>query len=175
MKRAWNGTNRPGFTLIELMVGVVASSILMLGVVNVVADNQRAFVEIRRRAFGDVVTDSYVARATFDRIVRSATIRHCVVSAGSAEVYFFSTTTGIWPDRYARFYRSGSNLGVEIGSLAPGTFTYASANTPSTRALASHVSACTFVQAGATLRMYLTLDDGSTNVNTSASAMRMNR
>jgi len=165
-----------GFTLIELSTAILAGSILMLGVAGIIADHHRALRDIHERAFGGVATEARVTEKIFDRFVRCATARQCIIGRDrtSLEVYYRSDHERAEPDQYAAFYTTGTDLVLERGLLAPGTYAHASDNQPDTMILAHHVSRVAFSQAGAALHMKLGLDDGTRSFSLLASALRHN-
>ncbi len=59
-----------GFTLIELAMAAAISTIVILGVGVLLVDSQRGWIRMYNRIYSDVVTDSYVARKTFDVVIR---------------------------------------------------------------------------------------------------------
>ncbi|MFC1762844.1 PilW family protein [Planctomycetota bacterium] len=164
----------PGFTLVELMIGLAATSVMMLGVAGIIAHNQRSFSQIRSQAFGEVVNDAYSARHAFESVVTRASLRNCIVGTKGTflELQYYSDNMVTTPDRYAQFYLVQGILVLETGDLA-------SDGTPKTdtgqkRAIARDVSRCTFVQDGMATRMHLLMDDGKYEKVMNACAMRRN-
>ena len=166
-----------GFTLIELMTAFVATSILLVGLTSILSNSQKAFNQTEDQLFGDVATDSYGAQRLFEHLVRMSTQKYCEVQDTDLAVFYYSTSTVSLPDRYARFFWSGTpgdGLMLTTGELSsPGEFDSWEAG--NTRVIASDVSDCHFVQYGATLRMYLTVDDKQHEVSISTSATRQNK
>jgi prepilin-type N-terminal cleavage/methylation domain-containing protein len=167
---------RRGFTLVELMISMLASSILLLAVVNVLASNQKQYNRTYDRVYGDVVRNAQEARAIFDVVVRGSTIRKVLIGSVNeyAEVYYYRTWTSLALDGYARFYTSNGELKLERGQLEPGTFTYALSNSPTTQVVARHVTSCTFSQEGVCVAMAMVLNDGKVDLPTVATATRHN-
>ena len=175
------GTDRRaagGFTLVEMMIGMVASSIMVLGVVNVLASNQKEYNQTYERVNGAVVREATEARLVFDVIVRKASVRKCLIGSANeyAEVFYYASATSTALDRYTRFYVSGTDLVAEHGQLTPGTFNHSLNNSPTTQVLAHHVTAgtCTFTQIGPTVSMALVLNDGRLDLPIVTTATRHN-
>jgi len=166
-----------GFSLLEMTVTMLISSILMVGVSGVIVGAQKGWNDAYRRVYGQVVTDAYMARRVFDKVVRKASIKKCVVglSNDDVEVYYYDSPASTHPDRYARFYYDGSNLMLEYGQLEPGTFDYANNNSPTTQTLAQNVTGCYFAQSTICLHMSLTLDDGRHRISAVVSSTRHNK
>ncbi len=165
-----------GLTLIELCFFMVASAILMLGLSGILANQQKSLVQVRDRAFGDITTDTYVTQRIFERYGRSATLRKCLIGSdgSSLEIYGYSSPTVLVPDQYIYYHLADSQLVMERGQLASGTFSYASNNSPLTTILAHHVTNAVFSESGPVLHMFLQLDDGRRKSVLSASAYRQN-
>lgn len=166
-----------GFTLIELMVTFIATSILLVGLTSILSSSQTAYNQTEDQMFGDVVTDGYGAQRLFEHLVRMSTQKYCEIDDNSLAIFYYSDSTVNLPDRYAQFNWSGTegtSLILTTGKLSsPGEFD--SREDGNDRAIATNVSNCQFVQYGATLRMYLTLDDGEHKISISTSATRQNK
>ena len=160
---------RAAFTIVELMLATVIAAIVISGIGIIIVDSQRSWNTMYSRIYADVVTDSYVARKTFDAVVRKAKADSYLLSDTGdwLEVYYYSDPNSTAVDRYARFYQSNSQLKVEYGSLDP-------AQELSTQTISSNVSYCAFEETGQTARMILTLDDGSQAVTVASSAVMHN-
>jgi len=165
---------RGGFTLTELMVATVIVAIVVLALGSVVADGVRGWQRMYDRVYADVVTDGFVARRVFDRIIRKASWEMYLVgdSGESLEVYYYSSGAATTLDRYGLFYVSGGELKVEHGDWAPDS---ESPKTPTnTEIVCSNVSSCVFKGDGRSAQMILTLDDGSQSVTVVSSAVMHN-
>ena len=156
-----------GFTLIELAVTVVASTIVILTIGIILADSHRGWNRMYSRIYSDVMTDSYVARKTFDSVTRQASSGAVDVGGTWLEVYYYASADSTVVDRYARFYQSGDELKVEHGSLDP-------REALSIRTICRNVQRCVFKIEGRSAQMILTLNDGSQVVTTVSSAFMHN-
>lgn len=174
-------TVRRGFTLTELVVTTVLATIVMLGIGIVLADNQKGWKKMYKRVHTGVVVDAYVARRTFDRIVRQATIRRLLIDGDpdavtgntSLRVYYYQNPqTSLELDKYATFRRDGTNLLVDYGDLQPGTWN--PQGTPATATLARDVEAVKFSIDGVSVQMILTLDKDGQHMTLTTSAIRHN-
>jgi hypothetical protein len=169
-------TRTSGFTFVEMMISILVSTVAILSVMGLLANSHLAFNRMYRRVYGEIVTDAEIARIVFDKTVRKSTIRYCDIDETGqyVEVYYYSGTGSAELDRYARFYFSGENLIVRRGSLEPGTFDYATGDTPSILVLARNVTSGLFVQSGITLRMYMILDNDEDSISVTCSSTRHN-
>ncbi len=163
-----------GLTLIELVTAIVISTLVVIGLGSVLADNQRGWQMMYNRAYSDVVADAYTTRISFDRIVRkSSAQRYKLDLAGQyVEIYYYQSSSSTEPDRFARFYTSGGQLLVDFGDLDPGTFDVLS--TTSTQTLANNVTSAVFSVSGRNIQMVLNLDNGSETIMMTCSAIRYN-
>lgn len=165
---------RGGFTLTELMVATVIVAIVVLALGSVVADGVRGWQRMYDRVYADVVTDGFVARRAFDRIIRKASRHVYLVDDAGAwlEVYYYSSGAATTLDRYGLFYVSGGELKVEHGDWAPDS---ESPKTPTnTEIVCGNVSSCVFKGDGRSAQMILTLDDGSQSATVVSSAVMHN-
>ena len=181
--RRQRGQDRRGFTMVELSVAMVISSVMFVAVMNVLASNHKNFNQTYERVYGDVVTDAYISRLVFDEVVRQSTIRKAVVGITTGneyyvEVYYYSLATVGTLDRYAQFCVpiAGGNLVVRRGRLIAGTFTHT--GTETTQVLAHHVVVSPtinpFSYSGPTVSMALTLNDGKVDMPVLVTATRHN-
>ena len=127
---------RCGFTLIELMITILAAVILLIGITGILAAGHKNFQTMFRRTSQGVVPDAYAARRAFDLIVRKSSIKRLDPSdvydpLGSNEiyVYYYSDPSnpdpsypgtifeGSIPDKYAHFYRIGTQFMLDTGSV----------------------------------------------------------
>ena len=165
-------TNKQGFTLIGLTVSILMATIVMLTMGAVLVDGQRGWNLMYNRVYGGVVTDGYVARKTFDAVVRKSSIKRELLSDGMVEVYYYNdpeTSTKL--DRYARFYAADEKLLVDYGVLDAGGNPQ---EATSTVTLAHNVEAASFVVSGACVQMTLSLDNGSESLTVMSSPVRHN-
>lgn len=164
-----------GFTLVELMITAMIAVIVIFAIGTAIANGMRGWHIMYDRVNADVVANSFVARRTFDRIIRKASRQKLLVDAEGdwIEVYYFSSGIATKLDRYARFYVSDNELKVEHGSWDPGS------NIPKiplrTEVVCSNVSSCVFKVDGRSAQMILALDDGSQAVTVVSSAVMHNR
>ena len=162
-----------GFTLVELMVTVLAAVIVIAGAGIILVDSQRGWNKMYNRVHGDVTTDAYVARRGFDTVVRKSTISRSLVDADGqfVEVYYYQDFNSVSPDRFSNFYRNGLLLLVDYGEYDWDSKT----TTPlSTVTLARNVKAVNFSIQGVSVQMLLTLDDEKESVTLVSSAVRHN-
>jgi len=156
-------------TLIELMVTILAALVLIVGISSMLYHGHMGYRRLFRRVNNEVVRNAYEARRTFDRIVRRSSIRRCDLADGNntAYVYYFANPQNMSvedPDRYAKFYVSGTELRLEEGTVQTGTFELpVPGRTPSgDMRLAQNVvvpAAGVFALQGNAVRMVLILDD----------------
>ncbi len=171
-----------GFSLLELMVGVAAAMVLILGIGGMMAHSQQGFTRMYRRAHSNVVEDAYSARRVFDRVVRKSTMRRCdLISDSEIYVYYYSDTPDTPdpelclpdsdPDSCARFYVASGTLYVAYSkeSIAPGEFneTLVPASLPFAgpvrlaRNVQTSAGSPIFSVRGRTVRMAMLLDNES--------------
>lgn len=163
-------TNPKGFTLIELMVAIVVALIVLLGIGAVLADSHRSWNRMYNRIYSDVVTDSYVARRTFDAVIRKASSvdPNLVNYDDWVEVYYYADANSAVVDRYARFFSTGGQLNVEYGELNP-------RQTLTIQTICGNVQGCVFSGTGRSAQMILTLDNGSQTATVVSSAVMHNQ
>ena len=165
---------RPGVSLTELVVAMVIAIIVIFAIGTAIADGVRGWHKMYDRVYADVRTDSYVARITFDRVVRQATRHVLSVDSEGAwlEAYYYSTSSAPVTDRYARFYTSSGALLVEYGTYTPGASE--SRSQLRTDIVCQNVASCTFKADGRSAQMVLMLDDDSQNIVVVTSAVMNN-
>jgi len=167
------GAWRPGFTLAELAVTVAVMLIVILAMGTVIADSIRGWNKMYARVYADVVTDSYVARNAFDRVVRSAGRQTYLLAADRTwiEVYCYSSASATTLDRYARFNVANGELQILHGNRAlDGTLSAPD----TTETVCANVSSCIFNADGRSAQMELTLDDGALTRTVVSSAVMHN-
>ena len=137
-----------GFTMPELMIALVIAAICMLVVSGVLAGDQRAWLRVYDRVYGDVATGADGARRRFEALVHKASKTNSLVDSfgGWIEVRYYADETSSAVDRYARFHVSSGNLQVEYGQVNP-----RAADT--TQVLCRNVTSCLFLQTGASVQM----------------------
>jgi hypothetical protein len=88
--------------------------------------------------------------------MRSASRGQFLVDGDGAwiEVYSYASPSSTVVDRYSRFYVSDGDLNLEYGQVDPRA-------TLGVNTVCGNVSACTFKQAGTSVQMILTLDNGT--------------
>ena len=164
-------TVQPGFTIVELMIAVMLAAIVMFGIGFMVVDSQRGWHRMYNRIYSDVATDSYVARKTFDSVIRKASSEMFLLDAAGnwLEVYYYADASSTVVDRYARFSYDGiDQLDIEYGIVEP-------RQTLSIRPVCENVSGCVFKASGRSVQMILTLDDGSQTATIVSSSVMHNQ
>ena len=172
---------RRGLTLVEMVTAMLASSVVLLAVTGVLAGNHKQWNQTYDRVNGQVVTEAYVTRQTFDRIVRQASAYWCtpmylVGPSITLQLYTNIQNMGTTPalNRYARFSLSGTDLILEQGPLA-GSGALGVPGTPdSTQVLARHVTIANFWRSGPCVHMAALIDDGHTRMPITMTATRYN-
>lgn len=162
---------RAGLTLAELLVATVIVAIVILALGTTVADSVRGWHRMYGRVYADVRTDSFVARKTFDQVIRKATRQMCLVDSAGAwlEVYYYSNSSASVIDSYALFKTASGALLVERGEWKAGV------KSPlRTDIVCENVASCVFKADGRSAQMLLTLDDGSQNIVVATSAVMHN-
>ncbi|MHC4738991.1 MAG: hypothetical protein ACYS9Y_08825 [Planctomycetota bacterium] len=164
-----NLISQRGFTIIELVIAMSVAIIPILAIGIILSDSQRGWNSMYERVYSDVVTDSYVARKTFDTITRKATWERITLAEDGSwiEVYCYANDDSTVIDRYARFYQAEGDLNVEHGDLDTGEIL-------TTQTVCSNVSNCIFKGAGRSVQMILTLDNGNQSLTTVSSAVMHN-
>ncbi|MBN1457767.1 MAG: hypothetical protein JW912_07945 [Sedimentisphaerales bacterium] len=166
--------NRKAVTLTELMVTLLLSTVVVLALGSVLADSQKGWVDMYSRAYSDVVTDAYVSQKAFSAIVRKSSIIACELGTSNeyAQVYYYNDLSSTELDRYAKFYVSSGKLMMELGEFTVATFTPSSVL--STTTLASNVTSAVFDVKGASVQMFLDLDNNKEQLQVTCSAVRHN-
>jgi prepilin-type N-terminal cleavage/methylation domain-containing protein len=171
--RRVTGANRRGFTLTEITIAMTMVGVVILSVGTMLVDSQRGWSRMYNRVNNGVVSDGYVARRSFDAVVRKSSIKRELVGADKdeLEVYYYEdpeTSTGL--DRYARFYvTDGEEFVVDYGELDAGGNPQGSTHTVT---LASNVQSVYFAVSGASVQMTLELNDGDEALTVTTSAIR---
>ena len=162
--------NRRGFSLTELGVVVVLFSIVLLSMGLVLADNQRGWNQMYDRLTNGLETDGYVARKAFDSVVRKSSMSRDHFGDDEVDVYYYNDPlNSSYLDRYAKFYKAGTELLVEHGRLD-------SSGNPTdiiqSVTLCDNVEAVNFSKNGACIQMVLRLSKGSESLVVMTSAIR---
>jgi hypothetical protein len=158
---------RSGVTLIELMVTLLIATLVIAGIGVAMVDSIKSFPLMNERTQGDVVTDAYVARATFDRICRQASVTNPVdgyFSTSEITVYYYSNPSAPMLDSSAKFILENNTLNVYYGNGAGGNF-------GSAVPLASNVQSVRFEVQGSSILMALAIDN--TNDTNARQKMKM--
>ena len=157
------------FTLIELVITVLLASLIMLGLGIMMYDNQRGWNKMYNRLYSEIATDGLVTQKAFDAVVRKSSKKNFNIDpAGQwVELAYYSDAAVSTIDRYARFYKSGSDLYIEEGTTDPRAAI-------DTRKICSDVSACRFLNSGVSVQLIMTLDDGSEQVEVLSTAVMHN-
>jgi hypothetical protein len=161
--------NNRGFTLIEIMVGVAAAVLVVLGTSIALSDSQQGWNQTYNRVYSDVVTGSHIAQKTFDAVVRKSSTQWYMLDGSKhwVEVYCYADANSLIVDRYARFFESEGSLYVEYGNRLP-------RQTLTTETLCNNVTFCEFKNTGRSMQMILTLDNGREKLTTTTSAILHN-
>lgn len=170
---------RRGLTLVELTIAMLASSIMFLAIAGVLTSNHKQWNQTYERVHGDIVTDAYATRLTFDRIVRQASIYECYpldLVSTSMTLYLYTNIQNLGTDpplnRYATFTFNGTELILEQGPYDDVSGVAGSAD--SSQVLARHVTSCSFWRTGPCIHLAMVLNDGSTNLPVAMTATRHN-
>lgn len=157
----------------ELTITIGMATIVVFSTGALLMESQRGWSEMYNRVHGGVVTDAYVARKTFDAVVRKSSIKRELLGSDWVEVYYYvDADTSTWLDRYARFYVTGDNeLLVDYGEVDAGGI---SLEPTTTVTLAHNVESPSFSVAGACVQMTLTLNNGSESLTMMSSPYRHN-
>ena len=172
MKKELNLKNKiknRGFTLSELMVGVAAIAIVMLGTSIALVDSHHGWNQTYSRINSDVVTGSHIAQRKFDTVVRKSSSQWFSLDPEKnwVEVYYYANPDSVLVDRYARFYVSNGNLCVEYGNSSP-------REALNVETICGNVSYCRFQNTGRAIQMALDLDNGREKLTTITSAILHN-
>lgn len=161
--------NRSGFTLLELIIAMAMGVIVFFGLAFMMGDAQRSWNKLYHKAYSSVVADSFVARNTFDRMVRRSSGKKFLMGLTNdwIEVYYYNDINSVNTDRYGRMYLEGNNLVVEYGKVDP-------RETVDKITLCSSVSNCEFGATDGSVQLWLNLVDGDENISVMTSAIMQN-
>ena len=162
------------FTLVELMLAITLSTIVILGMGVILVDNQRGWSMMYDRTFSDVVTDAYIARDVFAKVVRKSSMKASITGTNGefVQVYYYQSPTVNIPDRYSKFYVSSGSLLVDHGDLDPGTWDTLSVL--NTMTLARNVDSVKFDVTGTSVQMVLSLNNNKEAMTIACSGVRHN-
>ena len=148
-------TNRPGFTIVEMMISMVVMIIASLAIGAVIVDGQNSWTKMYNKIHSSTTTDGYVVTKRFESVMRKASNDKIFIGSDNAsvELYYYSSDTATTPDRYMRFYQNGTDLNLEYGQLEP-------KSAINVETLCGNVSSCTFYEIGQAVQMILVLDNG---------------
>lgn len=151
-------TECSGLTLVELIIASVVVLVVILGLAVVFIGSHRAYEVLYDQVNADVVTDGYYVRRLFDTIMRKSSSSGITVDENGewVEARYYESGTSVYPDRYARFFTSGTELKVEYGTVD-------SANIKQTLDVSTacgNVASCVFKSSGNSAVMVLKLDSG---------------
>jgi competence protein ComGC len=164
---------RRGFTLIEVMITIIAAIILLIGITGILAAGHKNFKTMFRRTSQGVVPDAYAARRAFELIVRKSSIKRLDPStvysnpSNQIYVYYYSDPSfiveGSIPDKYAHFYLSNRQFILDTGSVT-GNFGAIPPNLPSLAQesrliLANNINSVAFTESNHSIQMVLMLDN----------------
>jgi hypothetical protein len=148
-------TNRPGFTMVEMMISMVVMIIASLAIGAVIVDGQNGWTKMYNKIHSSTTTDGYVVVKRFESVMRKASSDKIFIGSDNAsvELYYYSSDTAVTVDRYMRFYQTGTDLNLEYGQLDP-------KSAINIETLCGNVSSCTFHEIGQAVQMILVLDNG---------------
>lgn len=150
-----------GFTITELILAIVISSLLILTMGIVMMDSQRGWMDSYAKVHGGAAADAMMAQTAFGKVVRKASrsIYHFNGFDDITVYYYDNWLTSSELDRYARFYRSRNNpsqMYIQHGELNNGE----KGNLSAEVLLASNVVDLEYVPISGGIQMKLALDDG---------------
>jgi prepilin-type N-terminal cleavage/methylation domain-containing protein len=154
-----------GFNLIELMVAMLAASMLLFAIGMFMSNGQKTWNRLFVKVHGDTTVDGFSVHRVFQKICRKASVRKCVVGEDgkTLELYYWDKdSTAPVPENYAQFYLSDEALYVEHGKTQPGTWQPNPSLGTTTIQLASRVKTVAFQANGAAMHMHLTYLDENT-------------
>ena len=154
------------------MVATAALGIVVLGVGIALADGQQGWNIMYNHIYSDMASHAETARIAFDSLVRKASRNYVFLDETSTwlEVWYYEGLDSTFLDRYARFYRFGSQLRVEYGGIDTDGNKYEF----SAQTLCSDVSGCFFISAEGSVEMILKLDNGCETATVVSSAIAQN-
>jgi len=173
---------RRAFTLTELVVTMISSIVVLSSFGVILVDSQTSWNKMYNRVNSDVVIDAYVAKKTFNAVVRKSSIKmYDIGNSGEfVRVYYYnnndpsSSYYSTKLDRFATFYASGRELVVDYGVYNPGSSSISAVLRTVT--LARNVQSVIFVakDVSNSVQMILKLDNGRESLIVTCSAVRHN-
>ena len=150
--------------MIELTLAATALVVMILGVGMILADSHKSWNKMYIRT-NEVASGTYIAKNTFDSIVRRASIGSLSIDNDGAwvDVSYSSDPNSETIDRYALFYSEGGNFKVEYGQINP-------VQILRTQTICSNVTSCKFSQSGTSVQMALTLTQNGQSLTVMSSA-----
>ncbi len=163
---------RAAFTITELVTTMLVVVIIVSALGVALVGGVRGWQVAYNRTYSDVVTGGYIARKTFDTLVRRASRQYSDVDDAGRwlEVYHFEGG-GSTPviDSYVRLYLDGAELKLEYGSLIP------ERKALGTKTVCTNVSSCFFKTDFRSAQMILELDNGLQRATVTSSAVMHSR
>lgn len=144
-----------GFTIIEMVMAVMLTSVMMAGIGLVIVDQQKAWGSLRDRVFNRMAEDGYVAGVTFETICRKSSQKSLTLGTGgvSCKFSYYNDLAAENPDRTANFYIQSGKFYVEHRTT--------SGILISKLAIADKAQSVQFAQSGNAVNMKLILNDGT--------------
>lgn len=140
------------------MTTILLASVLTLIVGTLLVSSHKHWRGLYGRVYRQEAIDAFAAHRIFDRVSRQASYRKAVLGTNndSLELYYWDDgSTAATPENYARFYLLGSDLVVEHGATAAGSWTPDTNQPTRTEVAASNVDRVRFEVQGASVRMIL--------------------
>lgn len=165
LKKNKKGSAAKGYNLIEMMVAMLAASVLLFAIGAFMGNGQKTWNRLFAKVHGETTVDGFAAHGAFQTICRKASVRKCVISEDGEmlELYYWDKdSTAPVPDNYAQFYLSDEALFVEHGKLKSGTWQSDPSQGTSTIQIANRVKTVAFQSNGAAMHMHLTFLDENT-------------
>jgi hypothetical protein len=161
--------NKPGVTLLELILATAMAGIVILAIGIAFADSFKGWQSMFTSVNDDSVTDGYVARRMFDSFIRKAASDTLELAADGAwlEAQYYNSTASESLDRYGRFYYQDGVLYFEHGTTSP-------KEALGTQTVSENILSCSFTSAGSSAQMSLAIDAGDETVSVSCSAVMHN-
>ncbi|MHC4835055.1 MAG: hypothetical protein ACYTCN_03740 [Planctomycetota bacterium] len=164
-----------GFTIIELIMAIAASSIIVLTIGVVMLDTQRGWMDSYAKIHGGAAADAMMTKTAFDKVIRKASRSgyHFDEDDDITVYYYDNWLASTELDRYARFYRSEdtpSELYIQHGKFDGDEKEGVLAEV----LLASNVVDLEFKPVSGGIEMQLALDDGRETTTVVSTALLHN-
>ncbi|MHC4153048.1 MAG: hypothetical protein ACYSSP_13270 [Planctomycetota bacterium] len=162
---------RKAYTLTEVAVVIIIFPIIIISIGTLVVDTQRGWGQAYARTYGDVASDSQIARIVFEGVVRNACKENLLLAddGSSIKVYYYKSVDSSSLDCYARFYTSEDELIFERGTVYQESEQQMSVST-----VCRNVTSCVFRKTGSSIQMILTLDGDQHTATVTSSAVAHN-